>query len=546
MTIKKKLQLSLIMIFAMMAATGLTVWIGDSFISSRTDTVNALDEGRTYIQMMLRGINEVIITEGTPASVEIVKKGLTGFDNMHMQLTSKTGNVRLEKALSQITPVWETIKEGANPFLKTHINTSDDKLMIAYGGLIAKTGSLSGEIDALSNELRENVKSSMKTVHIAVSAIAVLSLICISLIFYMLIHSVNSPIKDMRSVAEGFSKGDLSNQMDESKKDEFGSLALYFNRAVANLSNMILNVKSATDTLALNSVNLSSSTTQIASNTREQSTQTAQAASATEELNTSFLDVARNFASAADSAKDAAKLAEKGGEVVSKTIEGMNMIARSVGESARTIEILGKNSEKIGEIVSVISDIAEQTNLLALNAAIEAARAGEQGRGFSVVADEVKKLAEKTSFATKEIVDTIQLIQNDTCNAVKFMHAGTKEVDAGVNLANQAGESLQQIVLSVQKVTDGLQQVAAAVEEQTHAGKDIAANLETVAVLTQQTADSAQQSSEATGSLNDLARELQNLISGFKLLNNGTDWNVGQKQRLNSEHGQKTISSNIG
>ncbi|RJQ52108.1 MAG: methyl-accepting chemotaxis protein [Nitrospiraceae bacterium] len=530
MTIKRKLQLSLLIIFAMMVVTGLTIWTGYSFISSRTDTVNALAESRTYIQMMLRGINEVIITEGTPASVEIVKKGLTGFDNMHTLLISKTENARLQEALRQITPEWETIKEGADPFLKTHINTSDDKLMIAYGGLIRKTGSLSGEIDALSNELRENVKSNMKTVQIVVSIFAVLCVISISLIFFMLINSVNSPIKDMKFVAEGFSKGDLSIHMNESKKDEFGSLALYFNRAVANLSSMISNVKAASDNLASNAVNLSASTTQIASNTREQSSQTTQAASATEELNTSFSDVAKNFSAAADSAKNAVELAGKGGEVVSKTIEGMNTIARAVGESARTIEILGKNSEKIGEIVSVISDIAEQTNLLALNAAIEAARAGEQGRGFSVVADEVRKLAEKTSSATKEIVDTIQLIQKDTGNAVESMRTGTREVEAGVELADRAGKSLKQIVSSVQNVTDKLHQISAAVEEQTNAGRDIAANLEAVAAITQQTADSAQNSSEATGNLNNLAQEMRNLISGFKLCNGAQDSDSGHKK----------------
>ncbi len=529
----------------MMMAAGLTIWIGYKFISGRTDAVNALDESKTYIQMMLRGINEVIITEGTPASVEIVRKGITGFDEMLIKLISKTGNARLQEAISQtVTPYWQTIKDGANPFLETHINTHDDRLMIAYGKLISKTVPLSKEIDSLSSILREDVKSKVKIVLIIVSMFAMLSVISISLIFYMLIHSVNSPIKDMRVVAEGFSKGDLSINMDESKKDEFGSLALYFNKAIVKLSNMISKVKSAIDTLASNSVNLSASTHKIASNTREQASQTTQAASATEELNTSFSDVARNFAAAADSAKKATELAGKGGEVVNMTIEGMNMIARSVGESARTIEILGKNSEKIGEIVNVISDIAEQTNLLALNAAIEAARAGEQGRGFSVVAEEVKKLAEKTSFATKEIVDMIQLIQKDTGKAVESMRTGTKEVETGVDLANQAGESLQQIVLSVQNVTDRLHQIAAAVEEQTNAGRDIAANLEAVAALTQQTADSSEHSSEATGNLNNLAQELQSLISGFKLLNGENESNIVQRQNLSLKNSTKTFFSN--
>jgi len=521
MTIRKKLQFALILVFTVMMTTGLITWVAYKFIDGKADTVRTLDESRIYVQMMLRGINEVIITEGTPASVEIVKNGLTGFEEMLTTLVSGKDNARLQEALGQISPEWETIKEGAAPFLKTHINSSDDNLMISYGKLISKTASLSGQIDSLSSELRKDINSNLQTVYIIAGVLALLSVIAISLIFYMLINAINSPIKDMKVVAEGFSKGDLSINMDESKKDEFGSLAMYFNRAIANLSDMIKNVKSSADTLASNSVDLFASTAQIASHSREQSSQTTQAASATEELNMSFSDVANNFAAAADSAKKAAELAGKGGDAVNMTKEEMSMIARSVGESARAIEILGRNSEKIGEIVSVISDIAEQTNLLALNAAIEAARAGEQGRGFSVVADEVRKLAEKTTSATKEIVNTIQLIQKDTGNAVEAMQVGTREVAVGVELANQAGEALQQIVLSVRNVTDSLQHISAAVEEQTNAGRDIAKNLDTVAVLTNQTAESAQHSSNATENLNNLAMQLQTSISNFKLLDAG-------------------------
>lgn len=227
MTIKRKLQLSLFLIFAIMTATGTIIWIGYKFIDGKTDSVKTLDESRIYIQMMLRGINEVIITEGTPASVEIVKKGLTGFDARHI-IISKTENARIREAMSKITPQWETIREGTSPFLETHINSSDNKLLIAYGKVIAKTGSLSEEIDALSSELQEDVKLNMKTVNRTISILAVLSMIGISLVFLKLFRSIISPIKDMKFVAEGFSKGDLSVHMDESKQDEFGSLAMYF------------------------------------------------------------------------------------------------------------------------------------------------------------------------------------------------------------------------------------------------------------------------------------------------------------------------------
>jgi len=197
---------------------------------------------------------------------------------------------------------------------------------------------------------------------------------------------------------------------------------------------------------------------------------------------------------------------------VSQAIDGMNRISASVMESARTIETLGKSSDEIGEIIAVIYDIADQTNLLALNAAIEAARAGEQGRGFAVVADEVRKLAERTTKATKEIASMIKSIQSDTDGAVKSMSAGTEEVEKGVSLVNQAGGSLDQIVEVVASVTDMIQQIATAAEEQSAAAEEISTNVEAVATITKETATGANQSSVATQELTRLASDLQQMV----------------------------------
>jgi methyl-accepting chemotaxis protein len=238
-----------------------------------------------------------------------------------------------------------------------------------------------------------------------------------------------------------------------------------------------------------------------------------------EELSASFIEVARNTVEAAEFAKEATGPAVKGGEIVNETIDGMNEISESVNDSAVTIEALGSRSKEIGEIIGVINEIASQTNLLSLNAAVEAARAGEQGRGFAVVADEVRKLSIKTADATDKIGAMIKGIQSDTNNAVKTMEAGTKKVDTGVELANQAGESLKHIVKSSQNVTDMIQQIATAADEQTSAGNEISSNLETVANITHQTADLVQKSSESTQNLDALAQQLQQLVSGFRLKN---------------------------
>ena len=161
-------------------------------------------------------------------------------------------------------------------------------------------------------------------------------------------------------------------------------------------------------------------------------------------------------------------------------LPGMNKIAEVVTEAASTVQELGNSSEKIGEIVQVIDDIADQTNLLALNAAIEAARAGEQGRGFAVVADEVRKLAERTTKATKEIASMIKQIQKETIGAVQSMEKGTVEVSKGKELVEKAGVSLNQIISSSQEVVDNVSQVAAASEEQSATSEQISKNIEAI------------------------------------------------------------------
>ena len=165
----------------------------------------------------------------------------------------------------------------------------------------------------------------------------------------------------------------------------------------------------------------------------------------------------------------------------------------------------------------VIEDIADQTNLLALNAAIEAARAGEQGRGFAVVADEVRKLAERTTKATKEIGDMIRQIQQDTKSAVSTMDQGTSQVGQGVELANKTGEALSTIHSMVNETAGMIQQIASAAEEQSNATRQIASDLESMTQTTRQTTSGITESAEACHELNALAGNLQKTLSVFKV-----------------------------
>jgi methyl-accepting chemotaxis protein len=284
-----------------------------------------------------------------------------------------------------------------------------------------------------------------------------------------------------------------------------------------SVTSMIRRVNAAVAATASASSEISSSTEEMAAGAHEQNQQAAEVAAAVEQMTKTISETTKHAGLAADTARRAGAAAESGGSVVKETIAGMNRIAEVVMQSAATAAALGTSSDQIGEIIQVIDDIADQTNLLALNAAIEAARAGEQGRGFAVVADEVRKLAERTTKATKEIAVMIKKIQADTVGAVEAMEQGKKEVDAGKHLAQKADISLKEIIDGAKHVVDSVTQLAAASEEHSSASEQISKNIEAISSVTQQSAAGTHQIARAAEDLNRLTENLQGLTSVFKL-----------------------------
>jgi methyl-accepting chemotaxis protein len=198
-------------------------------------------------------------------------------------------------------------------------------------------------------------------------------------------------------------------------------------------------------------------------------------------------------------------------------MSGMNVIAERVRQTSMTIEALGTRSDQIGAIVSTIEDIADQTNLLALNAAIEAARAGEQGRGFAVVADEVRALAERTTKATREIGEMIKAIQNETSDAVKAMEEGVNEVEKGAAFSQKSGHALDEILGRINEVTMQINQIAMAAEQQTATTGVLTGNIQQITDEVGRTALGAVDTAGAAAQLATQARDLQNIVSRFRL-----------------------------
>jgi methyl-accepting chemotaxis protein len=319
----------------------------------------------------------------------------------------------------------------------------------------------------------------------------------------------------MEDLSEG--EGDLTKRLAADARDEIGRTSAAFNRFIEKMQDIIREVSSNVTQVSEAAEKQAETAEKVALSSHRQSEAAASTAAAVEQITVSIGQVADHARETAGVSRQSEDLSEKGERIVLDAAAKMEGIAESVTQSSQLIASLGQRSVEISGIVKVIREIADQTNLLALNAAIEAARAGEQGRGFAVVADEVRKLAERTGKATVEIGGMIEAIQSETRGAVGGMEASSALVRDGVQLASQAERALAQINEGARQVVERINGIAAATREQSVVSSEIAGNVEKIAQMAEENCAAVGETARDAKHLQQLSVNLRDLVRKFKI-----------------------------
>jgi methyl-accepting chemotaxis protein len=371
------------------------------------------------------------------------------------------------------------------------------------------------------------------------------ALIVVGFVAWVFLLKLLRPIEDISKQVAKIGDGDLSINITSTSKDEIGVLARAVSAAIGNFRQMIVKVQEASETVSASSEELTASTEQLAQAADQVSTAITGVANGTahqmqavddtmnivEQMSAGLQQISANTGSVSATAEKTSNTAQEGGKAVQKVTSQMANIETSVTNSAQVVAKLGERSKEIGQIVDTIAGIAGQTNLLALNAAIEAARAGEQGRGFAVVAEEVRKLAEQSQDAAKEIASLIGEIQGDTDRAVLAMNEGTSEVKKGTEVAYAAGQSFSEIALLIEEVSDQIRDISAAIEQMASGSqqivssvkdiakisKDATGQTQTVSAATEEQTASIQEIASSSTDLSQMAGNLQQIVSKFRI-----------------------------
>lgn len=542
-----------LLIFGLVVSVGVAGFIG---LSSRvqlgkvTSDLDTVAESSVQISAVLKELKEGAQATATEASkmsdelnnkhikmmrsnaadMKVVQKTFEQMvDNLKVLIESEEEDAVL--LLLELEDIHEKVRRESLPRVKGIVQEINESVghadILAGSASDMQTEMLSlvnkaSKASAVSISIKQEALSSAQEAEegmdimlwVLVGAITVMLLVAFNT-YVVITEPISHLIHRIRDIAEG--EGDLTTQLNESSRNEFGELAHWFNAFVGKLRDLIIKVKDSTDHVAESSNHMLQSTERTNAGVMKQRTQTEQVVTAMQQMSSTVEEISRNASEAEMAAKHANDDSKTGQQEVAQTIASINTLASEIERAAIIVKEFESDSTNIGGVLDVIKGIAEQTNLLALNAAIEAARAGEQGRGFAVVADEVRSLANRTQESTAEIQSIIERLQVGAEKVVQVMDAGQKCGQETVEQASRAGASLGSITSAVATITDLNSQNACSTEEQSAVASHISQSMMAIGQAVEETAGEAANTATRSEELSRMANELQGLISQFKV-----------------------------
>ena len=387
---------------------------------------------------------------------------------------------------------------------------------------------VTGAISAMNAHIKYNARLAAEaeaSANAAVQSGRIINIVAIiagvlltGIISFTLYRHIIGSLRGLRGVVNRIETSlDFTERATVARRDEVGETTAAFNKLIDRLQQNLQSIAKAASNVAQAATQMAGTSQQVSIAANRQSEASSSAAATIEEMTVSINHVGDRASEANALSEKAGELAASGESVIAQTVHDIKTIAESVSEASDRIQLLEQQSQDVAQVIAVIKEVADQTNLLALNAAIEAARAGEQGRGFAVVADEVRKLAERTSGATQEITRTISSMRESAQFVARSMQAAVGNVDAGVKRADDASQAIHQIGGSAHQTVDMVSEITNAIREQGSASNNIAQQIERIAQMAEEASAAAQETSDNANMLERLATEMREVVSAYRL-----------------------------
>lgn len=526
-------------IFGMRQGTAATTQMGANNIPSIIALNRIL---RAQLEIKIENRNVMLLKDDYQAQQKFTKLLANKKAALAMINKGREAYAALPQAPAEIEP-WNAINKVWGDWIKGNealddyiaqlaTNNSPEKqrdLIAKYQAQVEANGPLASiamdsakklvEVNTeIANTSYKSSDATMDRMVTVIYLVAGLALVLVAAFAAFIVRSILLPLGQMQKTMHDIERNnDFTLRLHLQGSDELSEASRSFNALIEKVQGSLQEILDGIHQVSAATDSLSTTAGQVSSGSAHQSESASAMAAAVEEMTVSISHVSSNANSASELAQNSGKASREGARIIDTTVGEIGAVASLVDETSGVIAELGEQSQQISSIVQVIKEVADQTNLLALNAAIEAARAGEQGRGFAVVADEVRKLAERTTVSAVEIADMIGKIQNSTQEAVERMGDVVRRAASGKELAGEAGERVREIERSVIEAVAAIHEVSNSLSEQRAASENIAQNVESVSQMSEENSTAAGHTAEAARQLSELADRMEASARQFKV-----------------------------